>query len=87
MQRLSLFLASDSELGKTSRCQGLDTCDLVPRLGSTDGIRCIFETNVESPKNCYELAYNRFYALKNTSVFEMFGGASGTRTLDLVNTP
>ena len=31
--------------------QGLDTCDLVPRLGAADVVRCIFETNVsESEK-------------------------------------
>ena len=63
--------------------QGLEPCDLVPHMGEAYEVRFIFETNVVSPKNCYELAHNRFYEQKNISGLEMFGGASGTRTLDL----
>ncbi len=44
--------------------QGLDTCDLVPLLGAAYVVRCIFETNVVSPKNCYELAHNRYVRTK-----------------------
>ena len=63
--------------------KGLDTCDLVPRLGEAYKLRFIFETNVVSPKNCYELAHNRFYVQKKHFEIEVLGGASGTRTLDL----
>ena len=62
--------------------KGLDTCDLVPRLGEACKVRFIFETNVVNPKNCYELAHNRYVQKKHFDV-EMLGGASGTRTLDL----
>ena len=73
-----MFVQKSTSLWKyLVRLQGLDTCDLVPRLGAADVVRCIFETNEVSPKNCYELAHNRSMYKKTPQDLRCLVGLQG----------